>query len=44
MTFREHDIVVLTSARPDAGLRPGDVGTIVHLHTHDAPRRRPQDP
>ncbi len=32
MTFREHDIVVLTAARPEAGLKPGDVGTVVHCY------------
>ena len=32
MKVREHDIVVLTAARPDAGLKPGDVGTVVHRY------------
>lgn len=36
MTFREHDVVVLTRDVPEHGLRRGDVGTIVHLHSHDA--------
>lgn len=32
MTFREHDIVVLTAAHPETGLQPGDIGTIVHRY------------
>lgn len=32
MTFREHDSVVLTAARPEVGLRPGDIGTVVHRY------------
>lgn len=32
MTFGEHDIVVLTAAHPETGLRPGDIGTIVHRY------------
>lgn len=32
MTFREHDIVVRTAAHPETGLRPGDIGTIVHRY------------
>ncbi len=32
MTFREHDIVVLKAARPEVGLQPGDVGTVVHRY------------
>lgn len=36
MTFREHDIVVLIRDVPEHGLHRGDVGTIVHLHAHDA--------
>jgi len=32
MTFREHDIVVLTAACPEASLQPGDVGTVVHRY------------
>ena len=28
----EHSIVVLNSDIPDAGLRAGDVGAIVHVH------------
>jgi len=32
MTFRELDIVVLTAAHPETGLRPGDIGTVVHCY------------
>ena len=32
MTYREHDTVVLTEDLPAAGLRKGDVGTVVHVH------------
>jgi hypothetical protein len=31
-SIREHDRVVLTTALSDDGLRPGDVGTVVHVH------------
>jgi len=30
--IREHDCVVLTEDLPEAGLRCGDVGTVVHVH------------
>ncbi|MBM3908728.1 MAG: DUF4926 domain-containing protein [Gemmatimonadetes bacterium] len=36
MTFRELEIVVLIRDVAEHGLRRGDVGTIVHLHAHDA--------
>ncbi len=29
---KEHDPVVLTASVPEHGLRPGDVGTVVHLY------------
>jgi hypothetical protein len=29
---KEHDRVVLTVAVPEAGLEPGDVGTVVHIY------------
>ena len=32
MTFRELDTVVLTRDRPDAGLKAGDLGAVVHVH------------
>jgi len=32
MTFREPDIGVLTAALPEAGLRPGDIGTVTHQY------------
>jgi hypothetical protein len=34
--FRELETVVLTHDVPDAGLRTGDLGTVVHLHSDDA--------
>jgi hypothetical protein len=36
MTFRELDTVVLIRDLPEHGLRHDDVGTIVHVHAHDA--------
>ena len=33
--FKEHDLIVLTSDIPQKGLKSGDVGTIVHVHTDD---------
>ena len=33
--FRELDTVVLTHDRPEAGLRAGDLGAIVHRHAPD---------
>lgn len=30
--IREHDLVVLTEDLPDARLKAGDVGTVVHVH------------
>ncbi len=33
--FRELDTVVLTHDRPEAGLRAGDLGAIVHRHAAD---------
>ncbi len=32
MTFRELDTVVLIHDRPDAGLRIGDLGAVVHIY------------
>ena len=31
--IREHDCVVLTEDLPQASLKAGDVGTVVHIHT-----------
>ncbi len=31
--IEEHDRVVLTTKEPDAGLEPGDVGTVVHAYS-----------
>ncbi|MCS4199830.1 DUF4926 domain-containing protein [Salinibacter ruber] len=31
--IEEHDRVVLTTKEPDAGLEPGDVGTVVHVYS-----------
>jgi hypothetical protein len=28
----EYDVVVLTQALPESGLREGDLGTVVHIH------------
>lgn len=30
--IKEHDRIVLTSDLPKAGLKAGDVGTVVHVH------------
>jgi hypothetical protein len=32
MMIKEHDVVVLTEAVPDAALEVGDIGTVVHVH------------
>lgn len=34
--LQEHDRIVLTSAIPEKGLEPGDVGTIVHVYAQGA--------
>jgi hypothetical protein len=34
--IQEHDCVVLTQDLADEGLRAGDVGTVVHIHSHEA--------
>ena len=34
--IKEHDCVVLTRDVPEAGLKAGDIGTVVHVHTGDA--------
>ena len=34
--IQEHDHVVLTQDLADEGLRAGDVGTVVHIHSHEA--------
>ena len=34
--IKEHDCIVLTQDLPDASLRAGDVGTIVHIHRNGA--------
>ena len=34
-SFKELDTVVLTRDIPDAGLRSGDVGAVVHVYTPD---------
>ncbi len=31
--IEEHDRVALTMKEPDAGLEPGDVGTVVHVYS-----------
>jgi len=31
--IEEHDRVVLTTEKPEAGLEPGDVGTVVHTYS-----------
>lgn len=31
--IKEHDRVVLTAEKPEAGLEPGDVGTVVHTYS-----------
>lgn len=36
MTFRELDTVVLIRDRPDAGLKAGDLGAVVHVHAPGA--------
>ncbi len=35
-TFRELDTVVLLQDLPDAGLRAGDLGAIVHVHSPES--------
>lgn len=30
--IKEHDRVILTSDLPEAGLKAGDAGTVIHLH------------
>ncbi|MBL0890536.1 MAG: DUF4926 domain-containing protein [Gemmatimonadaceae bacterium] len=35
-TIRELDTVVLTRDVPEAGLRAGDLGAVVHVHGEDA--------
>lgn len=32
--IKEHDQVVLTSDLPEAGMKAGDVGTVVHIYPH----------
>ena len=34
--FRELDMVVMVHDRPEAGLRAGDLGALVHLYAPDA--------
>jgi hypothetical protein len=36
MTYRELDTVVLIRDLPEHGLRSGDLGAVVHLHSPDA--------
>ncbi|OGA32861.1 MAG: DUF4926 domain-containing protein [Betaproteobacteria bacterium RIFCSPLOWO2_12_FULL_62_13b] len=36
MKIQEHDCVVLTQDLPDAGLKAGDMGTVVHIHNDGA--------
>jgi len=36
MTYRELDTVVLTRDLPEHGLRAGDLGAVVHLHSVEA--------
>jgi hypothetical protein len=31
--IHEHDRIVLTADLPEAGLRSGDIGTVVHIHS-----------
>lgn len=33
MTIKEHDCVVLTADLPSERLKPGEVGTVIHIHT-----------
>lgn len=35
MTFKELDTVVLNRDMPDVGLRSGDLGAVVHVHSPD---------
>jgi hypothetical protein len=32
MSIKEHDCIVLTCDLPEADLRAGDVGAVVHIH------------
>ena len=34
--IEEHDRIVLTEPLPESDLRPGDVGTVVHIHADGA--------
>lgn len=34
--IKEHNCVVLTQDLPEAGLKAGDIGTVVHLHQGEA--------
>ena len=34
--IKEHDCVVLMQDLPDAGLKAGDIGTVVHIHQNVA--------
>jgi uncharacterized protein DUF4926 len=36
MTYRELDTVVLKRDLPEHGLKAGDLGAVVHVHTADA--------
>jgi len=36
MRIKEHDCVVLTADLPNEGLKAGDVGTVVHIHSAGA--------
>ena len=36
MTIKELDTIVLTKALPDAAFEPGDVGTVVMIHSDGA--------
>lgn len=40
MTIKEHDCIVLTADLPDEGLKAGDVGTVVHIHSWRSVRGR----
>lgn len=30
--IKEHDCIVLTQDLPEAGLKAGDIGTVIHVH------------
>jgi hypothetical protein len=42
--IEEHDRVVLTTKESEAGLEPGDVGTVVHVYSGGRPSRLSSSP